>query len=60
MTGQRKTYIYEIKWWDGRKWHIINTFRGKNKSRAESWMFDYVRRNGYFLSEFTLSRREAE
>lgn len=55
----RKTYTFEIVWeFNGRR-KVINTFAGqKDKRRAENWMFDYIRRGGYFCDEFRLRRTE--
>lgn len=55
----RKTKIYTIKHWDGAKWNAIRSFEGKTKAKAESWMWGYIKENGYFADEFTLATAEA-
>lgn len=55
----RKTKIYTIKHWDGAKWNAIRSFEGKTKAKAESWMWSYIKENGYFADEFTLATAEA-
>lgn len=53
----KKTYTFEIIWAANGKRKVIKTFTGcKTHTKAERWMWDYIKENHYFASEFTLKK----
>lgn len=55
----KKTYTFKIIWMQERSTNkkVIKTFTNqKTKRIAEAWMWNYIKENGFFASEFTLKR----
>lgn len=55
----RKTRIYTVKHFNGNDWAEIARFEGKTKTKAENWMWNFIKENGYYADEFTLTREDA-